>query len=93
MSDSGQLFEYELPAKRTRKVEAPILVPRPPGWHLITNRNGVQGFHLSRIPDTEWVRMASVLTLCGITGRRVPGVYPEQIPLCAECVKEQKKGP
>lgn len=91
MSDTGQLFEWELPAKPVKEVEAPELVPRPPGWYLVaTNRSGPIGFHVTSIPDLEYAANHSVRTLCGITGRRM-GVFPDEIVLCQQCVTEQRK--
>lgn len=45
--------------------EAEGPVPRPPGWNLIANMGGAQGFHLvdHTTPDR------GVVTVCGITGR------------------------
>lgn len=95
MTDAAepQLFVWEVrPKRQSRKPKAQQLVPRPPGWFAVTNTHGVQGYHLTGIPDAEYARQGSILTLCGITGRRVPNHYPEQIVLCAECVKQQAKG-
>lgn len=86
-----QLFEWELPEKKVKE-PAPerVLVPRPPGYHLIATRRGVQGFHRSKIPDAKMARDRSVLTMCGIVGRRVPDVYPDMIELCPKCEEETK---
>lgn len=88
----GQLFEWEVPERKASE-PAPevVLVPRPPGYHLIANRRGVQGFHRSKIPDADMARHRTVVTYCGITGRRVPDVYPDRIPLCPGCEKEAGK--
>ena len=82
----GQLFEYELPAPKV-KAPAPevVLVPRPPGYHLISKRGGTVGFHRSNVPDAQMARDRSVVTVCGLVGRRVPDVYPDRIPLCDAC--------
>ena len=82
----GQLFEYELPAPKAKE-PAPevVLVPRPPGYHLIATRHGTVGFHRSRVPDKQMARDRSVKTVCGLVGRRVDGVYPDRIPLCDAC--------
>lgn len=80
-----QLFEWELPAKRKPKQAAPTeLVPRPPGYHLIVNTRGVQGFHRSKIPEAAMASHGSVVTYCGILGRRL-SEYPDRVPLCEEC--------
>lgn len=84
----GQLFEWELPAKRKQTQAAPPeLVPRPPGYHAVTNSKGAQGFHRTKI-SAEMSKYGSVQTYCGIVGRRVPGVYPREIPLCEDCERE-----
>lgn len=82
-----QLFEWETKPKRgprstSRDTE---LVPRPPGYHLITNTKGMQGFHRSEIPTANMAANRSVMTLCGIVGRRVGDVFPDRIPLCESC--------
>jgi hypothetical protein len=43
--------------------EAPV--PRPPGWNLVANMGGVQGWHLvdHTTPDR------GVVTVCGVVGR------------------------
>lgn len=85
---SDQLFEWDLPKKRTPKPkEEPRMVSRPPGYHAVTNSKGVQGFHRTKI-TAEMSRYGTVQTYCGIVGRRVPGVYPREIPLCEECERE-----
>jgi hypothetical protein len=61
-----------------------MLVPRPPGYHLVTNSKGVQGFHRTKVPEAVMAEHRSVVTYCGITGRRL-GEYPREIPLCQEC--------
>ncbi len=47
--------------------EAEPAVPRPPGWNLVANGSGTQGFHLvdHTTPDR------GVVTVCGIVGRVV----------------------
>lgn len=88
MSDNEQLqaFEWEVPRKRkprsTNKEQK--LVTLPPGYHLIVSTEGVQGFHRSRIPEAAMASHGSVVTYCGILGRRL-SEYPAQVPLCEEC--------
>lgn len=86
-----QLFEWDVKPKRKKKPKLAELVPRPPGYHLIANRSGVVGFHRSRIPEAGMAQYHTVVTLCGITGRRI-GEYPDRIPLCEGCEKEYAKG-
>ena len=89
-----QLFEWETtkkpPTKRKTSREQE-LVPRPPGYHMISNHSGVQGFHRSKVPEAAMARDGAVVTLCGILGRRV-GEYPRLVPLCDECELEHRKG-
>lgn len=86
-----QLFEWELPAPKVSEPEPEVaLVPRPPGYHLIATVRGPQGFHRSKIPDAKMAEYRTVLTYCGITGRRVDGVYPDRIPLCPGCEEAAK---
>lgn len=81
-----QLFEWEVPPRKAEKPEPPVvLVPRPPDYHLIATRTGVQGFHRSKIPDANMAEYRTVLTYCGLVGRRVSGVFPDRIPLCPKC--------
>lgn len=89
-----QLFEWETTAKpkRGRKTnKEQVRVPRPPGYHLISNTSGIQGFHRSKIPEAAMAKHGSCVTLCGITGRRV-SEYPEMVPLCKTCEIEHRKG-
>ena len=80
-----QLFDWEVkPPKQRPRKEEPKLVPRPPGYHAIANRSGVVGFHRTKV-TAEMARNGAVQTYCGIVGRRVPGVFPREIPLCEEC--------
>lgn len=81
-----QLFEWEVtPSRRKPRGRAePELVNRPPGYHLITNTKGVQGFHRSKVPEAAMAGYGTVVTLCGILGRRM-NEYPARIPLCEEC--------
>jgi hypothetical protein len=70
---------------RKRKEVPPVaMVQRPPGYHLISNTKGVQGFHRSKIPEAAMASHGSVVTYCGILGRRMD-FYPKEIPLCSEC--------
>lgn len=61
-----------------------MLVPRPPGYHLVTNTKGVQGFHRTKVPEAAMAQYGTVVTLCGIVGRRL-GEYPREVPLCHAC--------
>ena len=72
--------------RRRARVGAPEreLVPTPPGYHLITNRSGVKGFHRTKVPEAAMAKRGSVVTFCGIIGRRIDE-YPREIPLCADC--------
>ena len=81
-----QLFEWDdLPkAKEPKVVEGPVLVPRPPGYHLISTSKGVIGFHRSKVPEAAMATHGSVMTYCGHLGRRLDE-YPAEIPLCVEC--------
>lgn len=80
-----QLFEWEVEPKRKRaKPKPPELVNRPPGYHLIVSSKGVQGFHRSKVPEAAMATHGSVMTYCGILGRRL-SEYPAKIPLCEEC--------
>lgn len=88
-----QLFEWPEPTRRRREPtprEEPKLVPRPPGYHAIANRRGVVGFHRTKI-TAEMSKYGACQTYCGIVGRRVPGVFPKEIPLCDECETEYQK--
>ena len=69
------------PRARAKEQE---LVPRPPGYHAVTNRSGPKGFHRTKVPEAAMARHGSVVTLCGILGRRLDA-YPGKIPLCEEC--------
>ena len=61
--------------------DASAPVPRPPGWNLIANTSGTQGFHVvdHTTPDS------GVVTVCGIAGRvienRTSIISP--CPICA----------
>jgi hypothetical protein len=80
-----QLFEWEVEPKYERaKPKEPVIVNRPPGYHLISSTKGVQGYHRSKVPEAAMAGHGSVVTLCGILGRRLDE-YPEQVPLCEEC--------
>lgn len=80
-----QLFEWDVPEKKAPKPkEEPRMVARPPGYHLIANTKGVQGFHRSKIPEAAMASHGAVVTYCGILGRRL-GEYPDRVPLCEEC--------
>jgi hypothetical protein len=69
----------------SRKPQMPqMLVARPAGYHLVTNRQGVQGFHRTSVPEAAMARNGAVVTLCGIVGRRL-GEYPDKVPLCQTC--------
>ena len=63
----------------------PDLVNRPPGWSLIANKNGPQGYHVIKSAGL----LATVVTLCGITGRKISDVARE-IPLCQGCLDARK---
>lgn len=60
-----------------------LLVPRPPGWVLIANRHGPQGFHRVKAVG----QLASVVTICGVVGRRISEVE-RMIVLCPICQAE-----
>jgi hypothetical protein len=90
MSDDT-LFDADIygegKAPRKSSISAvPPLVPRPPGYHLVANTKGVQGFHRTKVPEAAMAKNGSCVTFCGIVGRRM-GEYPEMIPLCPECEK------
>lgn len=87
-----QLFDYDVKPKRAARAtnSDQELVARPPGYLLITNRSGVQGFHRTTIPDPSYAEHGSRRTLCGITGR-VISEFPKKIPLCAKCEAEYEK--
>ena len=68
----------------------PVLVSRPSGYHLITNSKGLQGFHRSRIPEAAMASHGSVVTYCGILGRRLDE-YPDRVPLCEECERQDAR--
>ena len=70
-----QLFEWDVAPKRKARStnREQELVPRPAGYHAVTNRSG-----------PKMARHGSVVTLCGILGRRLDA-YPRKIPLCEEC--------
>ena len=88
-----QLFDYDVKPKRApRKTnQKQELIPRPPGYHLLTNSHGVQGFHRTKIPEAAMARHGSCVSLCGITGRRL-GDYPKMVALCEACEVEHRKG-
>jgi hypothetical protein len=54
--------------------------PRPPGWHLIANIAGVQGFHLvdHTVPE------GGVATVCGVIGRTIQSPVLVITP-CSAC--------
>ncbi|MET0911439.1 MAG: hypothetical protein ABWZ99_18385 [Ilumatobacteraceae bacterium] len=60
--------------------EAEGAVPRPPGWCLIANIGGVQGFHVvdHTTPDR------GVVTVCGIAGRVITDSAVAIMP-CETC--------
>ena len=84
MSDEVQSSAFpeivpEAPVVRSeRSVVAPT--PRDPGWVLVANRGGPQGFHRVKTVGTE----GSVRTLCGVTGR-VISEHERSIVPCAAC--------
>ena len=82
-----QLFDWPVEERKPRQRKEVVMVPRPPGYHAISTRNGVVGFHRTKI-TAEMARNGSVLTYCGIVGRRVPGIFPKEVPLCEECEQE-----
>jgi hypothetical protein len=55
-------------------------VPRTPGWRLIANSSGTQGWHLIESTTPE----RGVKTLCGITGRAIDESHPVMV-LCQDC--------
>lgn len=61
--------------------EAEGAVPRPPGWNLIANSNGTQGWHLvdHTTPDR------GVVTVCGVVGRVVRQEAATAIVRCPTC--------
>ena len=80
-----QLFDYDLPPERRKSVKPEAtMVPRPPGYHAVTNSKGAQGFHRTKV-TSDLAKYGAVQTLCGITGRRIGGYYPKEVPLCEEC--------
>ncbi len=79
-----QLFEWDVKPPRQKFKPTVELVPRPPGYHLISNRSGVQGFHRTKV-TADMAAYSTVLTFCGIYGRRVKDVFPDRIPLCEGC--------
>ena len=81
-----QLFEWDVAPKRKARStnREQELVPRPAGYHAVTNRSGPKGFHRTKVPEAAMARHGSVVTLCGILGRRLDA-YPRKIPLCEEC--------
>ncbi len=60
--------------------EGAKVVPRKPGWTFISNRQGPQGYH--RIKSVA--SLGSVVTVCGITGRRVEE-HQRGIIECPDC--------
>lgn len=86
---NDHLFDPEPYGGSSRKATPPVkpkpeMVPRPPGYHAVTTRNGVVGFHRTKI-TADLTKYGAVETWCGIVGRRVPGVFPREIVLCDEC--------
>jgi hypothetical protein len=82
--DADQYGEPEPRRREPTGLAHPMVVPRPAGYHLITTRSGVQGFHRTKLPEAALAAYGTVVTLCGITGRRLDE-YPAQIPLCQRC--------
>ena len=56
------------------------LVPRPPGWVLVSSKNGPKGFHRVRTV----AELGTIVTVCGLKGRRITEDAREII-LCPEC--------
>ena len=61
-------------------------VPRPPGWKLIANHVGSQGWHLVGRTNPE----RSVVTACGITGRVITE-NNRQIVCCQACAEAPQR--
>ena len=59
-------------------------IPRVPGWKLIANRVGTQGWHLIESTTVE----RGVKTLCGITGHAIEESHPMMV-LCQDCRARQ----
>jgi hypothetical protein len=66
---SGRLFE---PGE---------VVPRPPGWNLIANMGGMQGWHLVDHTTPE----RGVVTVCGVVGRVISNETATAIVPCENC--------
>lgn len=66
----------EAPQEESR----PEVVPRRPGWVLIANRQGPQGYHRIKTRGT----LSSIVTRCGITGHRVEE-HQRAIIECPDC--------
>ena len=80
-----QLFEWDTPKKQRQEKPKQELVRRPPGYHLISTRQGPVGYHRDRI-SADMSVYRSCITLCGIAGRRVGEAnWAREIPLCEEC--------
>lgn len=60
--------------------EAEPAIMRTPGWHLIANSAGVQGFHV--VDHTNPDR--GVTTVCGVVGRVVDNGAAVIVP-CSTC--------
>ncbi len=69
----------EAPVVRSEASQS-LLVPRTPGWVLVANRGGPQGFHRVKTVGVE----GSVRTMCGITGRPITDSERMIVP-CAAC--------
>jgi hypothetical protein len=81
MDGQDALFEGGPPERAVRAVEPPgSLVPRPPGWFLLANRAGPNGFHLAKAMGPLGV----VRTVCGLTGRKITE-SERAIILCPAC--------
>jgi hypothetical protein len=82
MDGQEVLFEGGPPERAVREVVPPgtVVVPRPPGWILLANKNGPNGFHLVKSVGV----LGSVRTVCGLSGRKITE-SERAIILCPSC--------
>ena len=82
MYTDQQLFDYpeviKVPKEKVNPADFTTTVARTPGWKLVANRHGVQGYHLIKSVGM----FSSVVTNCGLIGR----VVPEEQMAITECM-------